>query len=101
MRDVPISYDAEFFTVNIRDSPTNDGYGGVQARPSTPRKCRSRLAPRRFHLGTPARRTSPIELLYGRLPPLAGRSIDLGSPLRRSASRPGKGNPEPLRWHAR
>ena len=99
-----ISYDAPpyFFTVNIGDSPTNDGYGGDAGTTLDAAEMQilgSHLAV--FTSGRPRGGTSPIELLYeSDLPPLAGRSIDLevcdqtlGFTLP-----PGKGNPEPMRW---
>lgn len=99
-----ISYDAPpyFFTVNIGDSPTNDGYGGDAGTTLDAAEMQilgSHLAV--FTSGRPRGGTSPIELLYeSDLPPLVGRSIDLeicdqtlGFTLP-----PGKGNPEPMRW---
>jgi hypothetical protein len=99
-----ISFDAppDGFTVNIGDSPTNDGYGGDAGTTLDAAEMQilgSHLSV--FTSGRPRGGTSPIELLYeGDLPPLAGRSIDfevcdqtLGFTLPA-----GKGNPEPLRW---
>lgn len=99
-----IFYDAppEFFTVNIGDSPTNDGYGGDAGTTLDAAEMQilgSHLAV--FTSGRPRGGTSPIEMLYeSDLPPLAGRSIDLevcdqtlGFTLPA-----GRGNPAPLRW---
>jgi hypothetical protein len=99
-----VTYDAPsyFFSVNIGDSPTNDGYGGDAGTTLDAAEMQimsSHLAV--FTSGRPRGGTSPIELLYeSDLPPLTGRSIELevcdqtlGFTLPA-----GKGNPEPLRW---
>lgn len=91
-----------FFTVNIGDSPTNDGYGGDAGTTLDAAEMQilgSHLGV--FTSGRPRGGNSAIDLLYeSDLPPLAGRSIKLevcdqtlGFTLP-----PGKGNPQPMRW---
>src|SRR5262249_47176401 len=92
----------EFFSVNIGDSPTNDGYGGDAGTTLDAAEMQilgSHLGV--FTSGRPRGGNSAIDLLYeSDLPPLAGRSVKLevcdqtlGFTLP-----PGKGIPQPMRW---